>query len=177
MIPLLLFGTCGKTVEEPWEVEVYSARVRGPEEAANQAVADEPLVDTLWSDSETELSLHVPEGWLAWPGAPSAEVRLHLEHTLSGTQLRVFHTMTAREWPVSEACAWSFEDLGAYSGLRVSGALAFASCWPNIPGGERRAAWRFEGRGGFWLVEARIPGGRAGLAEEAIEGALPEFQF
>jgi hypothetical protein len=178
MIPLFWFANCGKVVEEPWEVEVYVAeeRTRGP--LLSEDGFGDPIVNTQWADKETELSLQIPEGWVGWPGAPGAEVRLHLEHPLSATQLRVYRTSTQRAWPQAETCEWSFEDQGGYSEIRVSAEIEYASCWPRIPGDSRRLAWRFVLNDEVsWLVEARIPGGQAGLAGEAMDVLLPEIRF
>ena len=80
MIPLLFFGTCGNTVEEPWEVETFTARDRVQQEERPIENSDEPLVAVEWADTETALSIVLPQEWIAWPGAPAAEVRLHLQY-------------------------------------------------------------------------------------------------
>jgi hypothetical protein len=177
MIPLLLFFRCGTPVEPAWEVEVFAQAERPENPAALTAKQPESIGTTQWQDTDTTLSLAIPEGWLAWPGAPGGAVRLHMEHNESGVLVRVFASDSTVDWPSSNSCEWRPGESGFSAGLRVGATLSFSACWPDVPGNGRKLAWRFVQTGRAWLIEARLPGGQAGIGGQALEVLLPAFNF
>lgn len=177
MIPLLLFFRCGAPLEEAWEVEVFTQAERPESLAVEATERPESIGVTQWEDGDTSLSLAIPDGWLAWPGAPGAAVRLHMEHAESGVLVRVFAGDSLVEWPSSDNCQWRRGESGFSAGLRVAERLSFSACWPEVPGSGRKLAWRFEQLDQAWLIEARLPGGQAGIGGQALEELLPGFRF
>jgi hypothetical protein len=177
MIPMIWFLHCGAPVEEAWEVEVFSPgeQVVAPQPAESQSPSS--IGQGHWEDQVTGLTVAIPDGWMAWPGAPAATVRLHMEHQQSGLHIRVFWGSEPLEWPESQDCEWGVEERGISSGLRIGTQPFFANCWPKVPGAGKRIGWRFEQNEGWWLVEAKIPGGHAGVGDQALEALLPGMRF
>ena len=66
---------------------------------------------------------------------------------------------------------------GLSSGLKHRGSVDSAVCWPEVPGDTRVLAWQLRDYEAHWLVEVRIPGGSAGLVDEALDALLPAFVF
>jgi hypothetical protein len=179
MIPMVWFLHCGspQPVDGDWEVEFFIGEEVSEANSPDGTPSKDQIHGSQWEDQGSVLVADIPEDWLAWPGAPGAPVRLHMEHPESGLLLRVFLGEREMPWPYSEDCAWREEETGFSSGLRVGSALSYSACWPVIPGDGRRHAWRFFSKGSFWVVEARIPGGQAGKAGEALDAILPGLKF
>jgi len=177
MIPMIWFLHCGAPVEEAWEVDAFLPNEQGVESKPTETQSRVSIGQGPWQDEATGLTVAIPDGWMAWPGAPAASVRLHMEHRESGLQIRVFWALQSVEWPPAEGCEWRAEEAGFSTGLRIAAQPSFAHCWPKIPGDGRRIGWRFEKNEGWWLVEARIPGGQAGVGGQALETLLPGMQF
>jgi len=179
MIPLVWFLHCGApaALDDDWDVEIFNPDQRGVSQSPEIPKSKDQIHDPVWEDVGSDLVAVIPEGWLAWPGAPGASVRLHMEDPESGLLLRVFYGENELEWPYNEDCAWRTEAPGFSSSLRVSNALSYSECWPVIPGDGRRHAWRFFKQNAFWLVEARIPGGQAAKAGESLDAILPGLTF
>ena len=83
---------------------------------------------------------------------------------------------TQPSWPKSEECDWSFEDEGHYAGLQGVQTVDYGSCWPKVPGGTSKLAWRFESEGAYWMVEAQLMG-EEGLAQEGLSLLLEAMRF
>jgi hypothetical protein len=179
MIPLVWFLHCGApaTTEGDWDVEFFNSAEGAGNPTAEEPAFKDQISEAVWEDEGSDLVAIIPEGWLAWPGAPGAAVRLHMEDPTSGLLLRVFFGDRELEWPYAEDCSWRTEASGFSSGLRISGELSYSECWPVIPGDGRRLAWRFLKQNVFWLVEARVPGGKAAKAGESLDTLLPGLTF
>ena len=177
MIAMVLWGSCGAPAGDLWELEPM--KDAPPPEAAEPPEDDLPngLTNVSLHDDESGVTVAIPSGWRAWPGAPNSPIRFHLEHALSGATFRLQHSDEMPAWPQDSSCKWSFEETGLYSGLKHGGAVESATCWPEIPGDSRRIAWRLEDSRQFWLVEVEVPGGAAGIVDEALELLMPGIDF
>ena len=175
MIAALIWGSCGAPVQDGWELDPLVETVDAPTEE----VVDLPtgVSSGILRDGEEGLWVDVPSGWRAWPGAPDSSTRMHLEHALTGATVQIHRLEVQEEWPARNGCDWTLSVNGLSSGLKHRGAIDSAVCWPDVPGDSRLLAWRFASNQSGWLVEAKIPGGSAGLVDEALDALLPSLSF
>ncbi|MEC7240216.1 MAG: hypothetical protein VXW32_03170 [Myxococcota bacterium] len=176
MIAALLWGSCGAPVGDVWELEPLTPQ-QGEE--GGQTTVDLPagITGGAVHDEGTGLFIEVPDGWRAWPGTPESLTRLHLEHAMTGASVQVHRGGSRQDWPARPGCSWSDEVEGLSSGLKHRGVVETAVCWPEVPGDSRILAWRLRDYEEVWLIEVRVPGGSAGLVEEALDTLMPNLAF
>ena len=175
MIAALIWGSCGAPVQDGWELDPLvetevSSSTPGPDLPTG-------ITSGILRDDGYGISVDVPAGWRAWPGAPDSPTRLHMEHALTGAMVQVHRRDVNEDWPSRSGCEWTLSVDGLSSGLKHRGAIDSAVCWPDVPGDSRLLAWRLTSTHFAWLVEAKIPGGSAGLVDEALDGLLPRLSF
>jgi hypothetical protein len=177
LIAALIWGSCGAPIQDVWELEEPDES--GAESADIVAVVDIPsgITSGVLRDEEHGLAVDIPGGWRAWPGPPDSKTRLHLEHAMTGASVLVHYGAGLESWPVRKGCAWNVPVSGLSSGLKHRGEVDSAVCWPEIPGDSRLLAWRLLDYEEQWVVEAKIPGGSAGLVDEALDALLPSIAF
>ena len=168
---------CAKHSEPLWDTPDNEASVLDADREMGAPSLGEPITAQSWADAESALTVRIPEGWRGWPGIPGARIRLHLNHPLSGTEVRVFSSSNSVGWPTSLGCKWTFSDAGSYAVFSEQRAVEYASCWPTVPGASSKVAWRFPEQDTFWLIEAQLVGGKVGLAHESLDALLPSMQF
>ena len=176
MIAAFLWASCTPEVADFWENEPIAEEVGNAvqeDEEDEEDALPSGITSGVFEDSSTGLSVRIEPGWKAWPGAPSSPIRIHMEHVQTGAALRIQHALEMIPLPVHGACEWELSEKGMYTGLKHAGEVIFSSCWPAVPGDARRLAWQLHAGGGHWIVEVEVPGGQAGLVDEALELVLP----
>lgn|GEM_PF-5767860 len=176
---VLMMATCRQPApSDRWvgaEGELDVAIVGGGDE---QASRKGEVFATKWRDPETNLSIALPEGWRGWPGVPGDNIRLHLEHEETQAAVRVYRDITTLNGDfVGGDCEWSFNDVGSYSTLKVTGEVLVRSCWPVVPGGQRYDVWIFRENQMDWLVVSSTIGGETARSSYAIAELLSTLRF
>ena len=162
-------------MQDGWELEPLPIT----EGASVEPTVDLPagISSGMLSDEHHGLSVDVPSGWKAWPGSPESRTRLHMEHVLSGATLKVHLVEEEDTWPSRDNCQWNSQVEGISSGLKHRGQVDSAVCWPEVPGDSRHLGWHLSLEEQHWLIEVKVPGGRAGLVDEALDALLPSLSF
>jgi len=150
-----------------------------PDEPAVEAsLPSGQLLDGRFVDDEYGLSIAVPEGWAAEPGAADDALRLRLRHGPTGALIELWAFSARLTEPAPRPdCAWDFRDGGAYRTLPTAELLMVATCRPTEPTEPRVLAWLTVRGGMTWQVELHTPAEQMAPAREAGEAVLRTVRF
>ena len=153
MLALLLVG-CPKPKATEAAPDLVSP------DAAGAPVATGRVLDGAYVDGAYPLSVAVPPGWVAVPGADASAVRVVLQDPEGDVTVSIVgvrgDVLAPRPLP---GCTWTFVDTARYRAVKVRGAVLAATCTPEDAAGARVLTYVVAQEGMLWNVEGRVPQG------------------
>jgi hypothetical protein len=134
--------------------------------------------DGVYKDASLPLSVRIPEGWTAAPGAMPSPLRVSLANVDLGLRVEIWSDprpgQALRE---REGCLWTFDDVGDYRVFDGREPVRVATCTPDDPADPRVLATLYERGGITYQIDASIPEASFVAGKEAVRGVLDGIEF
>jgi hypothetical protein len=131
----------------------------------------------VYKDSSLPLSVRIPDGWTAAPGATPSPLRVSLTNADLGLRVEIWSDPRAcaalRE---REGCLWTFDDVGDYR-VFDGAPVRVATCTPDDPDDPRVLATQVERGGITYQIDASIPEASFVAGKEAVRGVLDGIEW
>ena len=132
----------------------------------------------VYKDASLPLTVRIPDGWTAAPGATPSPLRVSLANVDLGLRVEIWSNprpgAALRE---REGCLWTFDDVGDYRVFDGAEPVRVATCTPDDPADPRVLATLVERGGLTYQIDASIPEASFVAGKEAVRGVLDGIEW
>jgi hypothetical protein len=136
------------------------------------------IVAGAFVDSRYPLTVPIPRGWTAAPGADDQPVRLSLDAPDGVVHVDIAaipgESLVPRPRP---GCTWTFTDQARYRAVKVTGQVLVATCAPDEPTDARVLAYLVVADGITWHVEGTVLPGHLPAGKSALDEVVGVVRF